>query len=144
MPVVYAIYAAQKFIHTRCLGNVTTDETSDHFRALARDPNCPDRLNVLLDLLEMTSISRTDQIRGVILDLQNVQRRVRFENCAIVADNDAIFGMMRMFEVFAKDYFVSTRVLRGVAEAKAWLAPTEDAILRHARSSLYHRSTRSR
>jgi len=83
-------------------------------------------LNVLLDLLEMTSVPRTEQIRGVLQDLQNVQRRVRFEHCAIVADNDAIFGMMRMFEVFAKDYFVSTRVFREVAEAKAWLASGAD------------------
>jgi hypothetical protein len=35
--------------------------------------------------------------------------------------NDALFGMMRAFEVFAGEYFDVTQAFRGVAEAVAWL-----------------------
>lgn len=122
MPVLYEIFRAKRFIHTRCVGNVTPEEISEHFRDLLRDPNCPDRLNVLLDLREMTSLPHTDEVRGVKEDLERVRRKVMFDYCAIVATNDALFGMMRMFEVFAQDYFRASRVFRVVEDAEAWLA----------------------
>jgi malate/lactate dehydrogenase len=38
-----------------------------------------------------------------------VRPRVQFDGCAIIASRDALFGMARMFEVFAESYFGPNR-----------------------------------
>lgn len=122
MPVIYKLNPAEKFIYTQCVGNVTPEEISEHFRELARDPDCPDRLTVLLDLRETTSVPWTFQLRGVNQDLDRVRTRVAFDACAVVASKVVLFGMMRMFAVLAQSHFTSIRVFRTFAEAEEWLA----------------------
>jgi hypothetical protein len=125
MPVIYTIYPARNLIHTRCFGDVTLEEVTEHFRELERDPNRPDRLNVLLDLSEMTSVPEAQQVRAASYQVEKILRLVQFQAVAIVACNDVLFGMMRMFEAFAHEYFTVTQVFRETAEAKAWLASHE-------------------
>jgi hypothetical protein len=113
--------AAKHLIHTRCIGDVNPGEIADHFQELARDLNRPDWLNVLLDLTEETSLPETQDLREVSYQLGELLRNVRFGACAIIAPDDALFGMMRMFEVFTRDYFAVTRVFRQLSEAEKWL-----------------------
>jgi len=101
---------------------VTIEEVVDHFRTLEHDPDCPDHVDVLLDLSEETSIPKTENLRRVTSEISRIQARVQFGACAIVACTDALFGMLRMFEVFAEEYFRESRVFRSVSEAEAWLA----------------------
>ena len=121
MPVTYRIEKSRQLIHTRCVGAVVLDEVRQHFVALGQDPECPDRLDVLLDLSEMTTLPATDQLRTVTSDIACLRERVRFGNCAIVAPGDALFGMSRMFEVFAEAHFAATLVFRTEAEGESWL-----------------------
>jgi len=121
MPVTYTIDTKERLIRTRCTGMVTFAEVVEHFRELARDPECAERLDVSLDLSEVNSLPDASQIRAVSLELKNIQRNVRFGACAIVASRDALFGMLRMFEVMVQDYFRAIRVFRASAEAEAWL-----------------------
>lgn len=125
MPVTYKIYPAKKLIRTMCIGDVSPEEVRDHFRDLQRDPHRPDRLNVLLDLTEATSLPETQDLRDVSFQLKELRRSVQFDACAIVTADDALFGMMRMFEVFASDYFVVSQVFREIADAEAWLDSVE-------------------
>ncbi len=48
MPVTYEIDRARQLIHTRCVGAVVLDEVRRHFADLTLDPQCPERLDVLL------------------------------------------------------------------------------------------------
>jgi hypothetical protein len=121
MPVTYQIDLARNLIRTRCTGDVTPEEVANHFRELARDPNRPKRLSVLLDLSEETSLPEVGDLRGVSNQIREIEQSVQFGVCAIVAPDDALFGMMRMFEVLASEHFVATRVFRELAEAEEWL-----------------------
>jgi hypothetical protein len=130
MPVKYQIDKANKIIRTRCSGPVTIEEVVDHFRVLERDPDCPDRLDVLLDLSEATSVPKKENLQEVTVEIGRIRGRVQFGTCAIVACTDALFGMLRMFEVFAEQYFRESCVFRTASEAEAWLAsrhPTTSA-----------------
>jgi hypothetical protein len=119
---VYQIDGDKKIIRTRCLEPLTVEEVLEHFRALERDPNCPERLDVLLDVSAATSVPLSENLRQVTREIGRVRSRVQFGTCAIVASKDVFFGMMRMLEVFAEDYFRETRVFRVLADAEAWLA----------------------
>jgi hypothetical protein len=121
MSVTYQIDQAKHRIHTRCLGAVTLDEVVQHFAELMRDPDCPARLDVLLDLSEMTSLPTSSKLIGVTTEVARVRPRVEFDGCAIIATQDALFGMARMFEVFAENYFGATRVFRTIDEGTRWL-----------------------
>ena len=105
MPVTYQIDPSRKLIHTRCIGDVTPEEIAEHFRELEQDPCRPERLNVLLDLTEETSLPETQDLREVKYQLNKLLRSVRFGACAIVACDEALFGMMRMFGVITAEYF---------------------------------------
>jgi hypothetical protein len=121
MPVTYQIDKANRLIHTECTGAVTLAEVVDHFRQLEADPECPPYVDVLLDVTQEVTIPSSDELRTVTLAIARVRRRVQFGFCAIVASTDALFGMMRMFEVFTEDYFRESRAFRTLEEAEAWL-----------------------
>jgi hypothetical protein len=121
MAVTYQIDQAKCRIHTRCVGAVTLDEVQQHFADLVRDPECPEHLDVLLDLSEITSLPTSSQLSAVTTEIARVRPRVQFDGCAIIASRDAVFGMARMFEVFAERYFRATRVFRAVDEGTRWL-----------------------
>jgi hypothetical protein len=121
VPITYQIDADKKTIQTKAVGYVTLQEVIDHFRALEHDPQCPERPDVFLDLSEVDSLPETPQISTVIHEVKRIRAKVRFEACAILASGDALFGMMRMFEVLAEEFFRVTCTFRNATEAEAWL-----------------------
>ncbi|MFZ0933715.1 MAG: hypothetical protein WB579_21700 [Bryobacteraceae bacterium] len=135
MPVSYRIDQDNGMIRTRCVGNVTFEEVVDHFRDLEQDPNCPDRLDVLLDLTQTTSVPSTEQLRAVSRVIGGIQATVRFDSCAIAASTDVLFGMSRVFEVVARERFGATYVFRTVAEAEAWLLSRRQRAVKYGNSS---------
>ncbi len=122
MPVTYSIDATRRRIHTVCTGHLNFAEVMDHFRQLKVDPACCGRMDVLLDVSNADSLPESNQIGAVGTALGAIRPKVQFEACGIVAAKDAMFGMMRMFEVRAGDYFGAARVFRKAADAEIWLA----------------------
>jgi hypothetical protein len=122
MPVTYQLDPEAGRVETRCTGGVTLDDVLAHFRALEADPALPQRLHVLLDLTEMTSLPDRIQLKSVTRAVDQLCDRLRWGACAIVASRDALFGMSRMFEVFTEGLFAQTHVFRGRGEAERWLA----------------------
>ena len=84
-------------------------------------PTPPDHLNVFLDLSEVDSLPGTGQISTVVNEVKKLPGRVRFGACVILATRDALFGMMRVFEVMGEEYFRVMRTFRVANEAEAWL-----------------------
>ena len=122
MPVSYRFNAELGCVETRCAGAVTFAEVRAHFRELEADVSLPPRLDVLLDLSEMQSLPETQQLEVLVGDIRRVAARVAWGACAIVGVDDALYGMSRMFEVFAEPQFERTRVFRDASMARSWLA----------------------
>ena len=120
MPITYEIDLARGRVVTICFGVVRLQEVMAHFDALQADGNRPQRLDVLLDLTKLTSPPEAPQIRAVADRVALVNELV-FGTCAIVADREVVFGMARMFEVFARGHFAAIRIFRQRAEAVEWL-----------------------
>ena len=122
MPVTYIINKPGEFIHTRCVGETTIEEVIGHFETLVQDPDCPERLDVLLDLSEVASIPESEQLWTISDKIAETLIRVQFGRCAIVAIRPVLFGMMRMFQAFAEDHFSGVCVFKNEDEARNWLA----------------------
>jgi hypothetical protein len=126
MPVRYVIDPQRPRICTTCEGYVTFEEVCQHFEELRRNPEFRERLDVLLDLTACTSIPTSEQLRGVVEQISLTGGRWRFGCCAIIAADDALFGVMRILEVYATDVFAGTGVFRTVEEGEQWLASLEE------------------
>ena len=127
MPVTYIIDSAEKTIRTTCSSPLTFEQVIEHFRALQRDPACAGYLDVMLDVSEADTLPEPAQLGMINVELSAVHVKAQFGFCAIVATRDAMFGMMRMFEVLARPYFRATRVFRAKPESEAWLTAQQKA-----------------
>jgi hypothetical protein len=121
VPITYKIDDDKSVIRTNAVGRVTLHEVIDHFRTLERDPQRPERTDVFLDLSEVESLPSTSEISTVADELKGMRDKVRFNTCAILVSRDALFGMMRMFEMLAESSFRVTRTFRTATQAEAWL-----------------------
>jgi hypothetical protein len=122
MPVTYTIDATRRLIRTVCARPLTFAQVMDHFRELNEDPACTGRLDVLLDVSDGDLVPESHQIGAVAAAVLSIRNKVQFGSCAVVASRDAMFGMMRVFEVRAGDHFGAVHVFRKMAEAEIWLA----------------------
>ena len=122
MPVTYQIDLANRLIRTQCTGPITVAEVLNHFRLLEQDPSCPDRVDVLLEVRDGTTVPTSGELRNVTWEIATMRGRVQFGICAIVAPTNVLFGMMRVFKVYSEDYFRETEVFRDLSEAEVWLA----------------------
>jgi len=122
LPVIYEINRNTNLIRTRCVGNVTFEEVVGHFAELECNPQVPKQLDVLLDLSELTSVPGADQLVSVAEEIGRIEGKVQFGLCGIIAPSDLLFGMSRMFEVFAARQFRATKVFRRMDDAEKWLA----------------------
>jgi hypothetical protein len=121
VPIEYVIDSERRTVRTKGVGYVTLQEVIDHFRTLEQDPQCPEHANVFLDLSAVSSLPESHQISRVVTELKKFRGKVLFDACAVLASGDALFGMMRVFEVLAEDVFRVTRIFRIAAEAEEWL-----------------------
>jgi hypothetical protein len=121
VPVRYRIDPAVGLVRTRCEGYVTLPDVLAHFHDLAADPDCPPRLDVLLDLRFITLIPRIDELQAVGAEIARVRPAVEFGACAIVGERDEVFATAKVFEVVAARTFRSSHVFRTIAEAEDWL-----------------------
>ncbi len=121
MPVTYIIDADARLIRTRCSEDVTFQEVLDHFRELGEIPNCPERLDVLLDVADIRTLPDSRQLQTVGGAIRRLQEKVSFGLCAVIAPRDAVYGMLRVFEAVTQDYFREIRVFRVAPEAQEWL-----------------------
>src|SRR4029450_893012 len=110
MPVRYRIDPKASLIRTTGSGEVTFQEVLQHFRELEADPGAGGPIEVLPDWSACRSVPTSEQLRAVAGQINALGGRRRFGKCAIVARDDALYGMTRMFEVFVQNHFTATRV----------------------------------
>jgi SpoIIAA-like len=123
VPIEYKIDVPLALIMTRCVGHITVGDVLGHFRELARVwPNI-DRLDVLLDLTELTSLPTVIELEKVATEIDTQIGPHRFGRCAVVTDRDLVRDSMHMFEVLVNRFFEEIRVFRTLEGAVEWLAP---------------------
>jgi len=121
MPIEYRIDHDWELVRTRCSGQVTLQEVLEHFDVLERDPDRPPRLHVLLQLTGLLSAPRSDELQAVAARMARLTT-LRFGICAIVVDRDIIYGIARIFAVFAESRFEAVQVFKSAEAAETWLA----------------------
>jgi hypothetical protein len=126
MPIIYTIDVPRALIVTRCVGHVTLAEVQKHFQELARVWPPVDRLDVLLDLTEQTSLPTLRDLEKVAAEVDERIGPLRFGRCAVVTELE-LYGSMQMFEVLVGRLFDAIEIFRTPVAALVWLVPTPKA-----------------
>ena len=121
MPVSYQLQPELSRIRTRCEGDVKFQEVIDHFRELAGESLSSDRLNVFLDLTRIESLPDVYQIGQISDEMRLSAASIPWGACVVVTSDDAMYGMVRMLQVFADQVFSDFAVFREMDEAEDWL-----------------------
>ena len=112
---------------------MTPEDLFGYLRAIASDPEVP---RPLRDLHDISRVERfevgSEDFKTVVAMLQNNPQGIQGARLAIVAPEDHVFGLYRMFEMLAehappvedlrqKGLAPDAQVFRESAEAREWL-----------------------
>lgn len=118
MPATYEIDPQHRLVTSRLWGAVTDQEVFDHNSRLRGDPRFNPTYQQLTDLTGVTEIGvSTGTINETSLDQFFAPGTRR----AIVATDDAVFGMARMFALRAESVGQTIQVFRDEQQARDWL-----------------------
>jgi hypothetical protein len=118
VPSSYAIDLDRRLVTTRIWGAATDDDVLGHNQRLRADPLFDPTFRQLADMSEVTEILvNTSTIEVVARGNLFVPGARR----AFVASDDAVFGLLRKYEIHAESMGQKVRVFRDRKLAEAWL-----------------------
>ena len=118
MPSSYTIDPARRLVITRVWGAATDEDIHEHARGLRADPLYDATYRQLADMSGVTEILVSS---ATIEDSSRGQLFAPGSQRAFVASNDAVFGLLRKYELHADSLGQTIRVFRDRKEAEAWL-----------------------
>ena len=118
MPASYEIDPARRLVITAVWGAATDADIHEHGRRLRADPLYDPTYRQLADMSGVTKILVSS---GTIEDISRGQLFAPGTQRAFVASNDAVFGLLRKYELHADSLGQTVRVFRDRKEAEEWL-----------------------
>jgi hypothetical protein len=101
-------------------GRVTYEETTDVLAQLLADPRLGPNIGILVDAREVTGAPATHELRLVARELRALHA-AGVAGLAIVTSSTFVYGVARMFSVFAERSGIDVQVFRTMDEAERWL-----------------------
>ena len=121
MDVSYNIDKDKNLIYIKFSGFVTKQELITSFAKMNEDPIFNKGLNVIIDAKEVKTNLNINDIRKIITYLKYIQKKRDKIRLAIVAPENATYGISREFEALWYEQKVEVQVFRDLAEASNWI-----------------------
>jgi hypothetical protein len=119
MPIEYVIDRIHQRVLTHADGLVTFQDLNQHLDAEERDRGL--ELPELFDARGATTNLTAEQVRTLVYRAASTLRRIPLGPTAIVATDDLVFGMARMYAILTEDSGARVEVFRDVESANRWL-----------------------
>ena len=122
MPVDYKIVADQKIAYVKAWGKVTADEILIQGARLFAENAWENGFRILCDYRKITEFNISNEDVRRIVD-QDKQHEPLFDQskCAVVAVDNLVFGLLRMWESLSYDNRLLKMIFRDMDEALEWL-----------------------
>ena len=120
MPVSFELDETTGSLRIRSCGEASVDDFVAQAKLLFGRQRVPRPLHIFLDLREMTPLPTAQEIRGARDSLIRLRGRVTFGCCAVLAEQDATYGMARMWSILVEEIFAAVSVFRSADEAEQW------------------------
>jgi hypothetical protein len=118
VPSSFEIDPGRRLVTTRIWGAATDDDILAHNRGLRGDPRFDPTYRQLADMSGITEILVT---KGTIEEISRGQLFTPGTQRAFVASNDAVFGLLRKYELHAESLGQTVKVFRDRKAAETWL-----------------------
>lgn len=118
VPSSYAIDSGRRLVTTRVWGAATDDDVLGHNKRLRADPLFDPTYRQLADMSEVTEILVST---STIEEISRGQLFAPGTPRAFVASDDAVFGLLRKYELHADGLGQTVKVFRDRKAAEAWL-----------------------
>lgn len=118
MPGSYTILSAARLVYSRAWDVLTDEELLAHAKALGSDPRFEASFSQLADFRDVTELAVTAEGVRAVAARNPFGKGARR---AIVTPLVVAYGMARMYELLSHDSQHEVRVVKNLAEAKAWL-----------------------
>ena len=119
MPVVVGFAPPDQFV-VRATGHVTHDECQRALDDILAHPAQEGTRTILIDGRGVVAAPSSSELRSLARDMKVFVRR-GYGPIAIVTDRTFVYGVARMFAVFAEAFGLHVRAFKSVDEASAWL-----------------------
>jgi hypothetical protein len=118
MPISYRIDGENRRIYTHCEGVVTYEDFRAHMNAEEGSPAAS--YGEIFDCTDATTNITPAQIRRLAAERQTVAERRKAAPVAMVATDDHLSGMLRMFDILT-EAIRPMQVFRTAEAAERWL-----------------------
>src|ERR1700730_16769144 len=119
MPIRYVFDSTQQRLLTHADGLVTFQDLSEHLDAEERDRGLG--LPELFDARGATTNVTAQQVRTIVQRAVDTLGQIPRGPTAIVATDDVVFGMARMYAILTEQVGARVEVFRDVESANRWL-----------------------
>ena len=119
MPVAVGFAKPDVFV-VRATGDVTYDECQRAIDEILYHPASDTGRKILVDGRGTTTAPKTTELQAIARDMRLLIAR-GYGPMAIVTDRSFVYGVARMFAVFAEAFGLQVRAFHSVDEASGWL-----------------------
>ncbi len=122
MPILYTIAPDQKIAYIKAWGKVAVDEIMIEGARMFAETEWENGLNILCDYREITDFNLSKEDVALVVD-QDKKHECLFDKSkiAIVAEDDLVFGMSRMWETLSSESNLTKMIFRNMNDAESWL-----------------------
>lgn len=121
MPVTYVVDRDQRIVRTTVTGTVAIDEFIPYLEALADGGllGWPQLVDARSAALRITP----QDVRRFVFIIDGLRARHGISRTAFITEDDATYGMLRMYSALGESADPGFAVFRHAADAEAWVAP---------------------
>ena len=102
-------------------GDVTYAEVQRAIDDILAHRDFAERRKLLVDSQRVTGAPSTAELRAIVRDMKPLFDK-QVSTMAIVTDTSFVYGVARMFAVFAESFGLRVRAFRTMEDAEVWLA----------------------
>lgn len=121
MPVTWVVDRERRLVRTTVTGTVATEEFLPYLEALDTDGliGWPQIVDARGAVIRITP----EDVRRFVFLIDGLRARHGVSRTAFITDDDATYGMLRMYSALGESTDPGFAVFRRVAEGEAWVAP---------------------
>jgi hypothetical protein len=108
-------------------GEVTYEECQRSVDDMLAHPGMADGRKLLVDGHSVTGAPNASELRAIVRDMKPLFDR-HICHMAIVTDKPFVYGVARMFAVFAEAFGLKVRAFRSMDDAEDWLRARPSAV----------------
>jgi hypothetical protein len=125
MPVNISVDKDARVVYTIIEGAYSADDILGAFDELFQNPDFEPGMNGITDLRKAHSfLSHGDIIRVAEYLVKN-RDKIGQSKTAVLVANDVSFGTTRMFQTYADDSSIQTRLFHDISAARRWIGLDE-------------------